>query len=190
MSQFEVVMLLITILACWVLLPLAPAVLIYWLFPKTPLTVSGPLAGLTLNTGGAFGAYLVIFLLIIPRVQDSYHAAVHEQHQAWIIRGQFQTVTRSGEEWNPGGEFFSKIGMRTEPRISSFSERFTIHIPEVEGDIPMIYLDIGQGYSVPIQVQKKAPFTRKIIELDKPIILKQQIRDESRDDRLITQSAK
>ena len=27
----------------WVLLPLAPAVLIYWLFPNTPVAVSGPL---------------------------------------------------------------------------------------------------------------------------------------------------
>ena len=40
----------------WVLLPLAPAVLIYWLFPNTPVAVSGPLSGLTVRTGGAFGA--------------------------------------------------------------------------------------------------------------------------------------
>src|SRR5215471_8392044 len=47
----------------WVLLPLAPAVLIYWLFPNTPVAVSGPLSGLTVRTGGAFGAYLVVLLL-------------------------------------------------------------------------------------------------------------------------------
>ena len=37
----------------WVLLPLAPAVLIYWLFPNTPVAVSGPLSGLTVRTGSA-----------------------------------------------------------------------------------------------------------------------------------------
>jgi hypothetical protein len=43
----------------YILLPLIPAVLIFRLFPDTKVSVSGPLQGLTLNTTGAFGAYVV-----------------------------------------------------------------------------------------------------------------------------------
>ena len=43
--------------------PLVPAVLIYRLFPNTRVSVSGPLAGLTLRARGAFAAYLVTFRL-------------------------------------------------------------------------------------------------------------------------------
>jgi|HubBroStandDraft_3_1064219.scaffolds.fasta_scaffold03694_3 hypothetical protein len=189
MSQFEMIISLMGILMCWVLLPLVPAILIYRLFPDTPLTLSGPLAGLTLKTGSAFGAYLIIFLLVIPRVQDAYAVTAQGQHGAWTITGAFHTVKRNGEDWAPGNDFFSKIAMRTEPRISSFSENFTIHIPEVEGGIPRIYLDIGQGYTVPIQVQKNLSVT-KIIELPDPILIKEQITNESRDSELITETAK
>ena len=34
----------------WVLLPLAPAVLIYWLFPNTPVAVSGDRKSTRLNS--------------------------------------------------------------------------------------------------------------------------------------------
>jgi hypothetical protein len=44
-------------------IPLIPAIAIYKLFPDTKVAVSGPLSGLSLRTGGAFGAYVVVFLL-------------------------------------------------------------------------------------------------------------------------------
>ena len=47
----------------YVLLPVVPAILIYKLFPDTKVTVSGPLQGLSLNTSGAFAAYVATVLL-------------------------------------------------------------------------------------------------------------------------------
>jgi hypothetical protein len=189
MSYFDLVLLMMVIIACWILLPLVPAVLIYRLFPETPLNLGGPLAGLTLKTGGAFGAYLVIFMLVVPRVQDAFTAAGQGQHGAWVIKGAFQTVKKNGEAWHPGSDFFSKIAMRTEPRTSSFSENFTIHIPEVEQGIPTIYLDIGQGYTVPIKVEKNSSIA-KVIELDSPVIIRQQVTNESQDSAPILEGAK
>jgi hypothetical protein len=62
---------LVLLLTIWVALPLLPAVLIYRLFPNAPLVVTGPLAGLTIKTGGAFAAYLLIFLLIKSQVETT-----------------------------------------------------------------------------------------------------------------------
>jgi hypothetical protein len=47
----------------FVLLPLVPAVLIFWLFPESKVAVTGPLQGLTVNATGAFAAYIITGLL-------------------------------------------------------------------------------------------------------------------------------
>src|SRR5579863_8544360 len=43
----------------YVLLPIVPAVVIFWLFPDSKVWVSGPLQNLTMKTTGAFAAYVV-----------------------------------------------------------------------------------------------------------------------------------
>jgi hypothetical protein len=60
------------ILMLWVLLPLIPAVLIYRLFPDTPIGISGILQGLKINAGGAFAGYLIVLLVIKPWVSEAY----------------------------------------------------------------------------------------------------------------------
>ena len=51
----------------YVLLPIIPAVVIFWLFPDSKVWVSGPLQNLTLKATGAFGAYIVtVSLGFIP----------------------------------------------------------------------------------------------------------------------------
>jgi hypothetical protein len=47
----------------FVLLPLVPAVLIFWLFPDGKVSVTGPFQGLTVNATGAFAAYIIVGLL-------------------------------------------------------------------------------------------------------------------------------
>ena len=47
----------------YVLIPLMPSILIYKLFPKTRVSLSGPLKGLTMKATGAFAAYVIILLL-------------------------------------------------------------------------------------------------------------------------------
>src|SRR5215469_5170360 len=65
---------LLGLLALWVLLPLVPAILIYRLFPNTPVVAAGPLAGLRTNASGAFAAYLIVFVItffLVSSIRDS-----------------------------------------------------------------------------------------------------------------------
>jgi hypothetical protein len=76
----------------WVLVPLAPALLIYWLFPNAPLVVNGPLAGLTIRTGGAFGAYLVVLLLTYGQLRVTDQSIASLESQFWTVEGTVQLV--------------------------------------------------------------------------------------------------
>ena len=85
----------------WVLLPLAPAVLIYWLFPNTPVAVSGPLSGLTVRTGGAFGAYLVVLLLTYGQLRTINQSIAMLDSQFWTSKARFNWSTRRQERSIP-----------------------------------------------------------------------------------------
>jgi hypothetical protein len=54
-----------------VLLPMVPAILIFLVFPKTDMVAQGPLQGLSIRAGGAFGAYLVVLLVLIGWMSSS-----------------------------------------------------------------------------------------------------------------------
>ena len=60
-NQAVIYSLLIYVL--YLLIPLIPAILIFKNFPETKVAVSGPFQSLTVNTTGAFAAYLLIVLL-------------------------------------------------------------------------------------------------------------------------------
>jgi hypothetical protein len=47
----------------YVLLPMIPAVVLFWLFPDSKVAVSGPLQNLTVKATGAFGAYVITVAL-------------------------------------------------------------------------------------------------------------------------------
>jgi hypothetical protein len=63
MDQLIQVMLAFGVWIAAAAIPLIPAVAIYKLFPDTKVAVSGPLSGLSLRASGAFGVYVVVFLL-------------------------------------------------------------------------------------------------------------------------------
>jgi hypothetical protein len=48
------------ILVVWLLVPVIPALLIYWLVPDNKVAVSGPFQGLALNMSVAFAAYFIL----------------------------------------------------------------------------------------------------------------------------------
>src|SRR6476620_11081112 len=59
-----VVLIMLGILAVWVLLPLIPAILMFRLVPGNAITLTGPLANLTLNASGAIAAYFSVLVAI------------------------------------------------------------------------------------------------------------------------------
>lgn len=173
MIEIVVVLLLLGILACWVLLPLIPAVLIYWLFPKATVAVSGPLANLTVKASGAFAAYLIVFSTVIPWVNEAYDTVGAMLHPAWTINGRLRIVDKNGTTWHPGDDFFRKIEIRTQPEVNSFQDpTFVITVPEGPHGIPKIYLDAGIGPATPLALGKPDYFS-KTIEISDPTEIKQ-----------------
>ena len=178
---FVVLLAMAGILACWILLPLFPAVLIYRLFPATHVAVSGPFAGLTVKASGAFAGYLVVFAAVIPWVSEAYTAAGALMRPTWTITGQLKFIDKKGDEWTPGADVFRKIGIRLQPEINSFeTHSFSITIPEGQHGLPTIYLDTGIGSPVLVKVQNlkqvKNKF-RKVIDISEPIEVKEPPRE-------------
>jgi hypothetical protein len=69
----------------YVLVPLIPSVLIYKVFPKTKVTLSGPLSHLTLKASGAFAAYVIIIILCYSPVQHSEDLIAGLAYPTWTV---------------------------------------------------------------------------------------------------------
>jgi hypothetical protein len=132
-----------SILVLWVILPLFPAVLIYWLFPNAAAFANGKLAGFTIKAGGAFAAYLIVLLVVKPLADRESTQAIAYLHPAWTIKGALRVIDKNGAVSHPGETFFQKINIKTEPPINSFADpTFTIAVPEGPNGIPNVYLFI------------------------------------------------
>ena len=89
-AEIVITVLLGAMLILFVAVPLIPAVVIYKLFPKTPLVLKGPLGGMTLNTGGAFAAYLIVAWISRPVSQQAVEAVAGYYHPVWMVEIPFE----------------------------------------------------------------------------------------------------
>jgi hypothetical protein len=181
MTEFPIgmftVLALIGVHVMWVLLPLIPAVLIYWMFPNTPVAVSGPLAGLTVKTGGAFGAYLVVLLLTYAQLDKINQSIGALGSQFWTVKAQVDLVAGPGEEPFKYADLVRKSEVETTPPWHMFNEyEVTLRIMEDRnGELPIAVIKIpnfGQQ-RIDWNAGKKYPFER-IIKLTKPLKFRQQ----------------
>ncbi|MCW3060055.1 MAG: exported protein of unknown function [Capsulimonas sp.] len=92
------VLLLMATYALWIFLPLLPAVLIYRLFPNTPVTLSGPFQSLTISAGGAFAAYFLTLIASIFLVKSIVLAVRNPPNSQWTVSG---TLAVSDEHGRP-----------------------------------------------------------------------------------------
>jgi hypothetical protein len=129
----------------WVLLPLAPAVLIYWLFPNTPVAVSGPLSGLTVRTGGAFGAYLVVLLLTYGQLRTINQSIAMLESQFWNVRGTVQLVDSKARPID-SPDLLQKYMVVTKPDTHMF-DKYEIRlriVQEMDGSLPITVIKIPE----------------------------------------------
>ena len=129
----------------WVLLPLAPAVLIYWLFPNTPVTVSGPLSGLTVRAGGAFGAYLVVLLLTYGQLRTINQSIAMLESQFWNVRGTVQLVDSKARPID-SPDLLQKYMVVTKPDTHMF-DKYEIRlriVQEMDGSLPITVIKIPE----------------------------------------------
>jgi hypothetical protein len=129
----------------WVLLPLAPAVLIYWLFPNTPVAVSGPLSGLTVRAGGAFGAYLVVLLLTYGQLRTINQSIAMLDSQFWNVRGTVQLVDSKARPID-SPDLLQKYMVVTKPDTHMF-DKYEIRlriVQEMDGSLPITVIKIPE----------------------------------------------
>jgi hypothetical protein len=129
----------------WVLLPLAPAVLIYWLFPNTPVTVSGPLSGLTVRAGGAFGAYLVVLLLTYGQLRTINQSISMLESQFWNVKGTVQLIDSKARPID-SPDLLQKYMVVTKPDTHMF-DKYEIKlriVQEMDGSLPITVIKIPE----------------------------------------------
>src|SRR5271168_1316822 len=90
----------------WICVPMIPAVLIYALFPKSPIGVTGPLGALTISATGAFAAYIIVFGLAFSIVSKSEETLTSMLSPTWTESAKVKLVNQSGspasEQWLQG----------------------------------------------------------------------------------------
>ena len=137
-------------MAAWVSFPLFPAIQIYRRFPKTPLVVSGPLAAplanLTINTGGAFAAFLIIFLVVIPLVDKTSDAISSATRPYWEISGEVTLLDQTGKEIQ-ADQVINNMEVQTRPNILGHDgTTLRFKIPEADdGKLPSVVLSFPQS---------------------------------------------
>jgi hypothetical protein len=138
----------------WITLPLLPAVLIYRLFPKTEVTAKGPLKGLTINTSGAFAAYLIIFLVAIPEVNSIRGQIGGALRPFWVINGEIRLI--DGGQPVSRQDIAASMDVHTSPDVLSHSrEGFLLKIPEEDYGFPKIIIDVPHWGSASIDLNNE-----------------------------------
>jgi hypothetical protein len=169
---------LIGMYTVWILLPLVPAILIYWLFPNTTVAVSGPLSGLTVKAGGAFAAYMVVFAGSYSLVQTTKETIGGFQRQFWTINGLVKLVNTNGQEIT-SQDLLKKIAVSTKPdphTVESYHVRLKI-LEDGEGGFPLVVVQIPQFGEKVIDLKSTTSIDidsyHKTIALKEPIIIQE-----------------
>lgn len=115
--------------AIWILLPLVVAIAIFKLFPTTTVSAAGPFSNLTINTTGAFAAYLITLLAgwslisrIDARIQNSLVSPT------WEVTAKVKLVDTAGKEIPVDHVLREDLKVFVEPPIARVSELPYVYI--------------------------------------------------------------
>ena len=169
----------------WVLLPLVPAVSIYRLFPNTSVAVSGQLSKLTVRASGAFAAYLIVFVVMIPLTQK-FATYVHGMERpVWTVRGDAEFDYIKGKSLFAPEGLLERLVLETEPdRFSHKTYRMTLKVPEEsDGQLPNLIIKIEQDKywkgavilndEIKNTSTNNVDYFNKIIDIKHPIIIQE-----------------
>jgi hypothetical protein len=173
---------LVGVHAMWVMLPLIPAILIYWLFPNTNVAVSGPLSNLTVKAGGAFAAYLIVFLITWPLLKQEANTVGGFEHPFWTVNGQVKFFRADGVEVH-SDDLTNKAEVRLEPPFYTLGSSQGIRVALGEGErgrLPSVRVDVKDwGYGI-IQLDASTRMEvdnyNKTIRVLEPITIRQSQR--------------
>ena len=163
----------------WVMLPLVPAVLIYRLFPDTPVTASGLFAGLKVNAGGAFAAYLIVFAAVyLPLVPPTRDIIASWQRQFWTMKADIKLIRADGSDYPHSTALLSKLKV-VKPTASKFdSYQVTLKLEEDEGELPTVIIELPDfdEKSIPLRTMLSKltiDHFKKTISMNEPIVIRE-----------------
>jgi hypothetical protein len=177
-------MMMLLVLAVWVLLPLAPAILMFRLVPGNAITLTGPLANLTLNASGAIAAYFAVFVFISFFIGDMRGDIKkrNEVKQSWQVVADIELVDATGNRIDLEGnrakfqEYANALKVAPTPPIYGIDHNTAaLWIKVVEGEygLPSIRVDIDKFGLGIIKLTKGASdfefLPGNIIKLKKPL---------------------
>jgi hypothetical protein len=152
-------------IACWILLPLVPAVLIYLIFPKTETNLGGPFSGLTLRSSGAFSAYFVVLLASYPVWSRQSEDLRTLMRPTWEIVGTVKLLGEDGREI-PRSRGGAPLDISLEPKLVTLTGGdFEILVPEVDNKVPRILVNY-EGFE-DFSINPTAPPPGLDVEVDR-----------------------
>ncbi len=165
--------------ATWILLPMIPAILIYWLFPDNKVAVSGPFAGLTVKASGAFAAYLVVFaavyLALVPVTRDYI---VHMRREFWTVKGDIELRRADGTAYPHSDALLNTLKVR--PATYRFDgDTAVVKIEEdEEGGFPVVVIEIPNfgEQTIPLNHPERKfsiDYSRRIIRINDPVVIRE-----------------
>jgi hypothetical protein len=109
------------------------------------VTVSGPLSGLTVRAGGAFGAYLVVLLLTYGQLRTINQSISMLESQFWNVKGTVQLVDSKARPID-SPDLLQKLVVVTKPEphlIDKYEIRLRI-VQETDGSLPITVIKIPE----------------------------------------------
>jgi hypothetical protein len=171
--------------ASWVLLPLVPAVVIYLIFPRTQLALTGPLNGLSIRSSGAFAAYLIVLLVTYPLLNQQNRNISGLYRPSWTISGRVIVQDEQGHEISYDRTGQSPLTVSLRPDIVTMMDQrsFRVTVPEIDHRVPAILLTY-EGYGTqavdPSSPQAGQHVTidpvERNIEITSPLVIRRECR--------------
>jgi uncharacterized membrane protein len=148
-----------------VLLPLLPAILIFLIFPKAEAFAQGPLQGLTIRAGGAFGAYLIVLLVLMTWMRTTDLLKVP---RTWTIAANVIVKNKQGRPIDTRALDRNKFSVSYTPTyIRAIPGRNGVNIKvtatEVDGEIPAMTITYGNVGNAEINLEES---TIKVVRHD------------------------
>jgi len=131
----------------FVLIPIIPAALLYKWFPDTQVSAKGILSKFTINSSGAFAAYLVTVLVgyfVIAPINETILGLAKSPSAVWTLRGNLQLQDRQGGRIEEP-RLFDRLSFGFNPEfLVQKNGNMELKIPElVAGEIPRYLITVN-----------------------------------------------
>ena len=169
----------------FVLVPIIPASLLYRWFPDTKVSAKGVLSKFTINSSGAFAAYLVTVLVgyfVVAPINEAILGLVKAPSAVWTVRGNLQLLDNQGIRIEDT-KIYDNLSFEFSPEfLVQKNGNMDLKIPELEaGAIPRYLITVNvDGFGQKTlslstlidNADVEVDATQRLIKLKEPVIVR------------------